>query len=113
LGLVVLKKQTKKYKSVLKDIDQRFENKDFELVLSSLTLEELITAKLELSARGLNGKLFVYPIFKNINQITKESLVRFSLRFCNSQKQAASLLGLSVTEFKSYIKKYNLNTIIE
>jgi len=113
LGSAAMKKQTKKYKSVLKDIEKRFENKDFELVLSSLTIEEIITAKLELSARGLNGKLFGFPIFKNINQITKESLVRFALRFCNSQKQAAALLGLSVAEFKSYIRKYNLNTIIE
>ena len=113
LGLVVLKKQRKKYQSILKDIEKRFEIKDFELILSSLTLEEIITAKLELSSRGLNGKLFGFPIFKNINQITKESLVRFALRFCNSQKQAAALLGLSVTEFKSYIRKYNLNTIVD
>ena len=108
-----MKKETKKYKSVLKTIDERFDNKEFELVLANLTLEELITAKLELSARGLNGKLFGFPIFKNVNQITKESLVRFALRFCNSQKQAAALLGLSVSEFKAYIRKYNLNTIIE
>jgi len=108
-----MKKETKKYESILEKIDQRFENKNFELILGNLTLEDLITAKLELSAKGLNGKLFGFPIFKNINQITKESLVRFALRFCNSQKQAAALLGLSVAEFKAYIKKYNLNTIIE
>ena len=102
-----------KYNSVLKEIDNKFINKDFEFILSNLTLEEIITAKLELSARSLNGKLFGYPIYKNVQHITKESLVRFALRFCNSQERAANMLGLSLQEFKSYIKKHKLNTITE
>ena len=102
-----------KYHSVLKDIDKKFENKNFHHILSNLTLEEIITAKLELSANGLNGKLYGYPIYKNIQHIVRESLVRFSLRFCNSQERAANLLGLNVRQFKSYIKKHNLNTNTE
>tara|TARA_B100000214_G_C23402056_1_gene372112 strand:- start:113 stop:433 length:321 start_codon:yes stop_codon:yes gene_type:complete len=102
-----------KYNSILKDIDKRFINKDFKFILSNLTLEEIITAKLELSARSLNGKLFGYPIYKNVQHITKESLVRFALRFCNSQEKAANMLGLSVQEFKSYIRKHKLNIIKE
>ncbi len=98
-----------KYNSVLKDIDNKFENKKFEHILSNITLEDLITAKLELSAKSLNGKLYGYPIYKNIQHIVRESLVRFSLNFCNSQERAANLLGLNVREFKSYIKKHNLN----
>ena len=102
-------KKTNKYNSVLKDINNKFENKNFEFVLSNLTLEEIIFAKLELSARLLNGKLYGYPIYKNVQHIVRESLVRFSLRFCNSQEKAANLLGLNVREFKSYIKKHKLN----
>ena len=101
--------KSNRYNSVLKDIDKKFENKNFEFILSNLTLEELITAKLELSARSLNGKLFGYPIYKNVQHIVREALVRFSLRFCNSQEKAANLLGLNVREFKSYIKKHRLN----
>jgi len=102
-------KKENKYNSVLKDINNKFENKNFEFVLSNLTLEEIIFAKLELSARLLNGKLYGYPIYKNVQHIVRESLVRFSLRFCNSQEKAANLLGLNVREFKSYIKKHKLN----
>ena len=102
-----------KYNSVLKDIDNRFKNKDFEFIVSNLTLEEIITAKLELSAKSLNGKLFGYPIYKNVQHITRESLVRFALRFCNSQEKAANMLGLNLQEFKSYIKKHKLNNITE
>ena len=97
-----------KYNSVLKSIDNKFSNKNFEFILSNLTLEELITAKLEMSAKSLNGKLFGYPIYKNIQHITRESLVKFALRFCNSQEKAANLLGLNVRELKSYIKKHEI-----
>ncbi len=98
-----------KYDSILKDIDERFQNKDFTHIISNLTIEEIITAKLELSAKHLNGKLFGYPIYKNVQHIVREALVKFSLRFCNSQEKAANLLGLNVREFKSYIRKHNLN----
>ena len=105
---MAVKRSKEKYNSVLKEIDENFENKNFEFIVNNITLEKLITAKLELSSRGLEGKLYGFPIFKNINQITKESLVRFALRYTNSQRKAASLLGLSVSEMKTYIKKYNL-----
>ena len=102
-------KSTKKYNSILKNINNKFINKDFEFVLSNLTLEEIITAKLELSAKGLNEKLFGYTLYNNIQHITKESLVRFALHFCNSQEKAANLLGLDVRHLKMYIKKHGLN----
>ena len=72
-------------------------------------MEDLIIAKLELSAKGLNEKLFGYPLYNNIQHITKESLVRFALRFCNSQEKAANMLGLDVRQLKSYIRKHGLN----
>ena len=102
-------KRTNKYHSLLKEINNRFENKDFEYIVSNLTLEDLIIAKLELSAKGLNEKLFGYPLYNNIQHITKESLVRFALRFCNSQEKAANMLGLDVRQLKSYIRKHGLN----
>lgn len=102
-------KSKKKYNSVLKNINRKFDNKNFEYVLSNLTLEDLITAKLELSANSLNGKLFGYPIYNNVQHIVRESLVRFALRFCNSQEKAANMLGIDVRQFKMYISKHNLN----
>jgi len=102
-------KNKKKYDSVLKNINNKFDNKNFEYVLSNLTLEDLITAKLELSAKALNGKLFGYPIYKNVQHIVRESLVRFALRFCNSQEKAANLLGMNVRHLKLYISKHHLS----
>lgn len=106
---MAVKRKNKKYTSIIKSIESKYENKNFEYILNNLTIEEIIQAKLELSTISLNGKLYGYPIYKNINQIVKESLIKFSLQFTNSQRQAAALLGLSVSEMKSYIRKHKLN----
>ncbi len=109
LGLAVLvPMKNKKYKSILKDIDKKYKNKSFEFVVANLTLEELIYAKLELSSRSLNEKLYGYPIFKNIQHITKEALVKFALNFCDTKERACSMLGLNRSQFIKYIKKHNL-----
>ena len=94
-------KSKKKYDSVLKNINNKFDNKNFEYILSNLTLE--------VSAKALNGKLFGYPIYKNVQHIVRESLVRFALRFCNSQEKAANMLGIDVRHLKLYISKHDLN----
>ena len=101
--------KNKKYYSVLKDINNKFENKNFEFVLSNLTLEELVLAKLELSSRSVNEKFYGYPIYKNVQNIVRESLVRFALNFCDSKERAHSMLGLTRKTFMQYVKKHNLD----
>lgn len=108
LGQEAMKNKIK-YNSVLKDINNKFKNKNFEFVLSNLTLEDLIRAKLELSCRGLNEKLYGFPIYHNTKHIVRESLVRFALDFCNSQVKAATLLGINIVDLKAYIKRHKLN----
>jgi len=101
--------EKKKYKSILKEINKKYKNKDFEFILSNLTLEEVVLAKLELSSRSLNEKFFGYPIYKNVQNIVKESLVRFALNFCDSKERACSMLGLNRGQFLKYVKKHDLN----
>jgi len=97
------------YKSVLKDIDKKYKNKSFQFVLSNLSLEDLIHAKLEMSSRNLNEKFFGYPLYNNIQNIVKESLVKFALSFCDSKERAYSLLGLNKSQFLKYTKRHNIN----
>lgn len=99
----------KNYHSILKDIDKKFDNKNFEYILSNLTLEEVVLAKLELSSRSINEKFYGYPIYKNVQNIVKESLVRFALNFCDSKERAYSMLGLDRKHFMQYVKKHKLN----
>ena len=96
------------YNSVLKHINKNFNNKDFEFVLSNLTLEELVLAKLELSTRSTNEKFFGYPIYNNIQNIVKESLIKFALEFCDTKERACNMLGLNKAQFTKYLKKHNI-----
>ncbi len=45
---------------------------DFEVMLNTLTLEELIALKLELSVYNINNKLYNFPIISNILYICKK-----------------------------------------
>ncbi|OUW11029.1 MAG: hypothetical protein CBD26_03835 [Candidatus Pelagibacter sp. TMED166] len=88
-------------------------NKEFEARLNLLTLEELISLKLENSAKLVNGKLFGFPIWKTSNLIFKDSLIKFALSATKSHKEAANLLGLTLQELKIFIRKYKVNEQLE
>lgn len=88
-------------------------NDSFEVVLASLTLEEVLSLKLELSAEVVKGKFFGFPLMTNIDLIIKDSLVKFALSSTKSHKEAAGFLGISISELKRFIKKYNINHSLE
>lgn len=96
------------YYSISKKLlKEKVTNEQFESILNSLTLEQIIALKLELSSRIVKGKLFGFPIFKAIDHIIKDSLVKFSLSATKSQKEAAAMLGITVKDLRLFCKKYN------
>lgn len=88
-------------------------NKELESLIGCLTLEELIAIKLEIAAESVRGKFFGFPIYKMTMQIVKESLVKFALSSTTSHKKAAFMLGISLSELKRYIKKYDINKFLD
>ena len=83
-------------------------NDEFEVMVSTLTLEELISIKLELSSRYINNRLYNFPIWSSLNNIIKEAVLKYALSACRSYGDSASFLGITQTEFKSLIKKYQI-----
>jgi hypothetical protein len=83
-------------------------NDEFEVMMSSLTLEEVIAVKLELSARFLNNRMYNFPIWKSIEAICREAVVRFALSACRSKLDTASFLGLSLGELNINLKKMKI-----
>tara|TARA_R100001509_G_C4839369_1_gene206048 strand:- start:144 stop:497 length:354 start_codon:yes stop_codon:yes gene_type:complete len=81
---------------------------EFEVILSTLTLEEIIAMKLELSSRYINNRLYNFPIWSSLNNIIKEAVLKYALSACRSYSDSASFLGINQREFKNLIKKYNL-----
>ena len=82
---------------------------DFEVMLSSLTLEELIGLKLELSSSYINNKLYNFPIYKSIKYITKESCLMFALSSTRTIKDAASFLGINESDLRKEIKRFEID----
>ena len=98
------------YQSVSKKLlKERKITREFETRLASLTLEEIISLKLELAAKNVGGKLYGFPVWKASTLIIKDSLIKFALSATNSHREAAGLLGITIAELKRFIKKYKVN----
>jgi hypothetical protein len=84
-------------------------NEKLEVLISELSLEDLITLKLEISSKGLNNKLFGLPFWRNIDFIVKDSLIKFAVNRTNSIREAGALLGIRPSLVKTFIYKYGLS----
>ncbi len=78
---------------------------EFEHKLNKLTIEELLTLKLELSARHiLNGKLYLFSLWDSLDDILKETLFKFAETMCEDENQAKLFLGMRYKKYKKYKK---------
>ena len=94
----------------------RGENKiteEFEILLSALTLEEVIAVKLELASKCFGFKLYGLPIFKSVKEIVNDALLKFALSASRSKKEAAGMLGMSPKDLRTYLKKYKTESFFE
>lgn len=81
---------------------------DFEIMLSALTLEEIIALRLELAANAVNGKLYGLNIWREIPNIAKDAVLKYAHSACRTKNEAAALLGINKNDFRKLIKKYNV-----
>ena len=82
---------------------------DFEIMLSTLTLEEIIGLRLELAALYINNKLYNFPIYKSIKYITKEACLKFALSATRTYGDAASFLGMNESDLRKEMKKFKID----
>ena len=98
-----------RYFSISKELRKQQRSTDeFEIMLNNLTLEELISLKLELSSKIINHKLYGFKIYQNISNIVRDAVFKYSLSATQSLNDAARFLGMSKHNFKKLYKKYNI-----
>ena len=85
-------------------------NDSFESILNTLTLEEIIALKLELSSSYINNRLYNIPIYYNLIYIVKEAVLNYALSATRTKADAARLLGIDESAFKTELKKFNIST---
>ena len=87
----------------------RLENKsndEFEIMLAALTLEEVISLKLEVSARAVNQKLYGFDLWQKIPRISKEAILKYAYSATRTKNELAAFLGLSAGAVDELIKKF-------
>jgi hypothetical protein len=108
------KNLTTKNKSVILALKAKNLLDDSLLVcINSLTLEDLIAIKLELSAKHLNNRPYGFDIWRKSGYIIKEALLKFAVSTTHSKKDAARFLGLTYSEFKKVMRKYKVENYFE
>lgn len=83
-------------------------SEEFEIMLASLTLEELIGLKLETASRLSAGKLYGMNLWSAIVQITKEALYNAVISISKTNKEATRILGINDDTFNTLKRKYNI-----
>jgi hypothetical protein len=82
---------------------------DFEAMLHSLTLEEVLGLKLELAASHINNKLYNFPVYRSIRYIVKEACLHFALSSTRTFDDAAAFLGIRPGELRKEVQKYKID----
>ena len=83
-------------------------NEVFEVMLSTLTLEELIGLKLECSSQLTNGKLYGFNLWSNTVAIVKEALFHSAISIASTNKEVTRILGINEETLITLKKKYNI-----
>lgn len=85
----------------------------FEIMLNTLTLEELIGLKLELANNAAGSPLFGLPLFHSLRDIAKAALLMYAASATRSDREAARLLGIDRMEYKRSVKDFGIITYFE
>ena len=83
-------------------------NERFEIMLSSLTLEEIIGLRLELAAKSVNYKLYGVNIWHSLPDIVRDGVLKYVFSAARTKGEMASFLGIPKSSLKRLLKKYNI-----
>ena len=88
-------------------------NEEFEIMLSTLTLEEMIALRLECAARVVDNKLYGFKLSQSIPNIAKEAVLMYTYSASRTKGEAASFLGLSKTQLRKLLKEFDLKVFLQ
>ena len=78
----------------------------FVYYLESLSLEDIISIKLELIMRSLNFKFFNFPLWKSFHKITSEALVNSIINIASNNSEACRILGIDMNQYRRCLKEF-------
>lgn len=103
-----------KYYSVAKQLRRKKRTTEqFEIMLNTLTLEEVIALKLELAAKAAGGSLYGVPIWTSLRTIVSDAVLKFALSATKTKLEASRFLGIDKDNFEKMLKKYETKSFFE
>ena len=86
---------------------------EFEIMLNTLSIEDIIALKLDLAVKSAGGKLYGIPIWKTMPDITKEAVLKFALSATKTKLEACRFLGLTEMNLSTLLHKYDVEKFFE
>ena len=83
---------------------------EFEVMVSNLSLEEIIALKLELATKTLGGKFFGFPIWHSMHNIVQDAVLKYAFSTARTQGEAMRFLGLQKSDLNKLKKKYKIES---
>jgi|TARA_R110000796_G_scaffold252028_1_gene384898 hypothetical protein len=81
----------------------------FEIMLSVLTLEEIIGLKLECSMRLTGGKLYGFNLWSSIVDISKEALYNAVISITDTNVEIRRILSINASSWIEIKRKFGTN----
>ena len=78
----------------------------FVFYIESLSLEDIISIKLETTMKNLNFKFFNFPLWKMSHKIVSEALINAVIGVASNNSEAASILGIDMKQYRRYISEF-------
>tara|TARA_A100001515_G_scaffold129881_2_gene116816 strand:- start:287 stop:661 length:375 start_codon:yes stop_codon:yes gene_type:complete len=86
---------------------------EFEIMLSGLTIEEVIALRLELASRSVGYMMYGIPLWGALNNITKDAVLKYVVSASRSRKEAARVLGVDRIRLHKLYEKFDLYNYFE
>lgn len=95
------------YSIIRKLRNENKSNEQFEVMVGALSLEELIALKLDLASRSIGGKMYGFPLWYSIPEMSRAAVLKYVLSATCTKMEAARFLGVNKEYLYRLLKKYD------
>lgn len=107
------KGKTENYSLIRKLKKEQKTTEELEILINSLTLEEIIGLKLELASKAAGSSLYGLPIWFSLKDIVQEAVYKYAISATRTKGEAIRFLGLTPRYFRDLYKKYDVDNYFD
>ena len=86
---------------------------EFEVMLNSLSMEDIIALKLELASKVAGSKLYGFKLWHSIPDIVRDAMLKYAMSATRTKNEAQRFLGIDAPSYKKMLKKYQTENFFE